>query len=836
MKQLYRKLLLLSVAAIFAGGYAVGNSGLIFRSYDVSPNQRTSLLLPSAPAEGVGFSRSCRLSFELRVDMSRERFGYVCRVILDDSENVDILLSSPYSGNPYVSVVTSSGGFEPVDIGANSDLGDWRKIEIDISARNDSLTVNVNGKRVNLSDAVRGQHTLAVLFGANNYGRFATSDVAPVHIRNLSLRADNGKEYTWPLDSEDELLQYRRVRLAASNPLWRQELNRRWHLVKTLRFASKVFAVPDPARARLLLVTADRVVDYSLPDNRSRSYGFAQDMHTELITNDFFVLPDGRLVYADMDRETPLVSEFDFAASAWSSPNPRTRQSRYLHHNVFFNDRDSSLVQLFGYGYHRYYNELNVLNVDEGAYRRSNAESVEPRYLSAVGADGRYVYIYGGKGNDNGVQEMGQQIYNDLYRLDTEDYSVEELWTLPVEIPEVAAADLIVDEEGQSFLALMYSPFVYESQLRLTRIGVADGSRTSVADAIPYRFLDVDSEARLIRTEEPDALFAVVSNKEESGGWQVNIYRINNPIFVGGGNQAAENKGFVIYVLLFAAVCCCGGAWWWLRRRKAVAAESRTETAESGDIADVITPEPVVESRAPGVYLLGGFRVIDRSGRDITNGFTPLMKQLLSAVILHSDRPGGISNVVLKELFWYDKSNDSYINNRGVNIKKIRNCLKEVGGIDIVTHRGSWYVSDGEGLCDWLACTRVLETAVPAAASEAGIEEMIALARRGTLLPGMRADWVDSFKARYTDRIISRLQQLRDSASAELSPELQIRLADAVLLFDSLDEESIRAKCRALIQLKRLGSAQKVYENFVDEYERLMGEKHRSDFRNFIVD
>lgn len=829
MKRLCRKLTLSLLATLCVAGYCIAESGLMFRSYDVSPNQRTSLRLPSEPDGGVVFSRGCRLSFELRIDMSRERFGYVCRVIFDDTENLDILLSSPYGSIPYVSVVTSSGEFEPVEIGANPDLGDWRKIDIDIAAAEDSLRVSVNGKVMTLAGSQRKPHTLAVLFGANDYGRFATSDVAPMHLRNLTLKADGGKEFSWTLSSEEELTSYRRIRLSAANPLWMQDLNRRWHLVNSFRFPSKVFAVPDPKHSRLLLVTADRVVDYDPVTNRAKSTSFAQDIRTDLITNDFFVLPDGRLIYADLELETPFVSIFDFETGAWSNANPRTRKSRYLHHNVFFNNCDSSLVQLFGYGYHRYTNEVNVYNIDNGRFRRIFSSQTEPRYLSSVGMKDGDVYIYGGKGNDNGVQELGQQIYNDLYRLDPSDYSAHELWSLPSDASEVAAADLVISDDGESFMALTYSPNVYESKLVLKRISIADGSRTEIADAIPYYFLDVDSEARLIYSEEADAFFAVVSYKEESGSHLVNVWRINNPIFTGGGKQSTENKDYIVWCILGAVVLLAALFVAVMRRRSTPLADGGDES-ELTDDTESLSAEL---SRAPGVYLLGGFRVIDRNGTDISNSFTPLMKQLLSAVILHSDRPGGISNVVLKELFWYDKSNESYINNRGVNIKKIRNSLKGVGDVDIVTHRGNWYVSDENGLCDWLVCTKSLDEPVAANASDAEIEKMISLARRGTLLPGMRADWVDSFKAHYTDRIISRLQALR-SAASDLSPEMQIRLADAVLLFDSLDEESIRAKCRALIRLKRLGSAQKVYANFIDEYERLMGEKYSSDFRDFV--
>lgn len=75
--------------------------------------------------------------------------------------------------------------------------------------------------------------------------------------------------------------------------------------------------------------------------------------------------------------------------------------------------------------------------------------------------------------------------------------------------------------------------------------------------------------------------------------------------------------------------------------------------------------------------MLNGFQVINRDLKDITGKFTPIMRQLLSVIILYSNQNNkGISNIKLKELLWYDKSEESFSNNRSVNIRKIRLCWK----------------------------------------------------------------------------------------------------------------------------------------------------------------
>lgn len=114
------------------------------------------------------------------------------------------------------------------------------------------------------------------------------------------------------------------------------------------------------------------------------------------------------------------------------------------------------------------------------------------------------------------------------------------------------------------------------------------------------------------------------------------------------------------------------------------------------------------------------------------------------------------------------------------------------------------------------------------------LKKLIGIACCGTLLPDMRSEWTDRFKAGYTDKIIVLLGKIRDNSLLRFPPEARIRLADAILIFDSLDEDSIRVKCCALIQLKRLGIAQNVFRLFTQEYKHLMGEEYAKNFNEFI--
>ncbi len=222
--------------------------------------------------------------------------------------------------------------------------------------------------------------------------------------------------------------------------------------------------------------------------------------------------------------------------------------------------------------------------------------------------------------------------------------------------------------------------------------------------------------------------------------------------------------------------------------------------------------------------MLGGFHVIDNGGTDITASFSPVLLQLLSIFVLYTSEKNGLTNAILKELLWPDKSDESFNNNKGVNIRKLRKLLAEVGNISIVSDTGVWTIKDESALCDYMVARQKLRSSKR--------DDIIDVAMRGQLLPEYHFDWMDSFKAGYTDLVISSLS---DNFSPESSsPELIVRVADARLKFDSLDEDAVLMKCRACISMGKAGTAKAVFEHFIDEYKTVMGEQFGTGFSEFL--
>lgn len=144
---------------------------------------------------------------------------------------------------------------------------------------------------------------------------------------------------------------------------------------------------------------------------------------------------------------------FDRAKGDWETHNDKTRRSVHLHHNTVY--LGNAAVQLFGYGQHRYYNAMYVWDTSTGEHESYMIDGASPRYLSASGVKGDKVFVLGGKGNSSGQQSLGVRLYDDLLEIDPITHAARTLWNAPVLSGCVPAHDIVFEDDGASFTALL---------------------------------------------------------------------------------------------------------------------------------------------------------------------------------------------------------------------------------------------------------------------------------------------------------------------------------------------------------------------------------------------
>ena len=218
---------------------------------------------------------------------------------------------------------------------------------------------------------------------------------------------------------------------------------------------------------------------------------------------------------------------------------------------------------------------------------------------------------------------------------------------------------------------------------------------------------------------------------------------------------------------------------------------------------------------------------------DITRKFTPLLKELFLLIWLHTlKNDTGISTEKIIEILWFDYSESSAHNNKAVNISKLKTILNEIGNCELSNKTGYWKIEFDDRYLrnDYSEYLKIIKSKTELTRQQ--IVYLLEIIQKGTFLTNSNYDWLDEFKAEVTNDNVDSLIHSAIGIEIEKEPEFIIHLADAVIKFDSVNEEAMLLKCKALILLGRHTIARDTYNKFSKEYKILYG----SDFEKSFAD
>lgn len=136
-----------------------------------------------------------------------------------------------------------------------------------------------------------------------------------------------------------------------------------------------------------------------------------------------------------------------------------------------------------------------------------------------------------------------------------------------------------------------------------------------------------------------------------------------------------------------------------------------------------------------------------------------------------------------------------------------------------------WHIEFGdEVFCDYYTIMKLLNETKEEGKFEAGrIRLIVDIAGKGSLLPDIQNEWIDSFKAEYSGLLVDVLLSATEDKTIKGDIKFLIDIANVILLQDSIDENGIRLKCRCLYQLGQKGLSKQTYDKFCVEYKKLLG-------------
>ena len=231
----------------------------------------------------------------------------------------------------------------------------------------------------------------------------------------------------------------------------------------------------------------------------------------------------------------------------------------------------------------------------------------------------------------------------------------------------------------------------------------------------------------------------------------------------------------------------------------------------------------------------GGFQVFDKKYVDITNKFTPTLKELFLLIMLNSYKNNkGISSEKITEILWFDKTEKSGASNRAVNIGKLRKILNEVGSIHITRKTGYWKIDlkDSGVNSDYVDFLNIIS--FKNNLSKNKIIRLLEITEKGPFLFNVNYDWLDDFKAAVSDLIIDSLVRFAQSCDIKNDSDFIIHLADCIFSFDGLNEDAMILKCKAKYCMGKHSHSIATYKKFCQEYLATYGMEYERVFLDIL--
>ena len=827
------------IISFFCNSEEKYNRGLHFRSFEVDQDKRTGLNL--TPDNKILTPNGFVLKFDIQLHKQLNNFGYVFRLIGNDSINID-LIADITSDDFLFSLVTGAKSLIKVRIQEirNFSENKWMTVTLSYNKHNDSIEFAVDELKKKVGFRVEKLNNIGLCFGLNNNPVFATTDVPPMTIRNIQIFNDkNELKRSWKLEKHlrDRVYDECQNKKAVSiNPVWEIDKHVKWQ-----RRAN--FVIPydlpqiayDIDNGRIFIAKSKTVYIYNV-NSRSVDTIYARrgEIYNNLSNQLIYDKRSDKLISYNFD--SPELAKFDFKRYEWTNENTQRITPQFWHHSKYYDSKDSTLITFGGYGYHKYKSDVMRYSFKSKEWKQHDiSASISPRYLGSLGSlDDDNLHYFGGYGSKTGNQDEFPHNYYDLYKVNKKTLEAKKIWELS-NITEsfTNSNSLVVNKEKNTFYNLSYSNTRYSTSIQLKEYSLDKPEFKVVGDTIPFKFKDIESYCDLFYSPETSELIAVTSVSKNKSS-EICIYSIAYPPMKASDVIQEEEKEklwgwYLLSTILLIPVV------YFLRKQKQKRDKFKNKVnAYLNFEYNSLKPE----LKPSSINMLGYFQIIDRDGNNITGNFTATTSQMLVLMILYTVKNGqGISTQELTDILWPDKDTDSSRNNRNVYMSKLRLLIKNIGNIELVNQNNYWSVNiENDVFCDYKNIMLLIDQVRNHHNYNTDlVHELINIASRGLLLPNMQEEWVDAFKGEYTNVVIETLSVLVEKEDIKKDPILVLHIADAILKHDCIEEDTVRLKVSTLYKLGKKSQAKQCFDKFSENYKNFMGVEYKESFDKFLV-
>lgn len=866
----------LSVLIIIVAVYVpqVRCQGLLFHGNETDIANRSGLILPD-PDSKVNSADKIRVSFSLKVNNVNSS-GFIFGIKDRDSSNMlNLMMWKGREEDMFYISLNREGEREFCSVGFTGTELLSRKIgvEVWIDRSKDGGKAIIDGKEFPLTNLGldSGDFLPQINFGLTRY----IVETASVTVSDLEIEVD-GTRTEIPLnESTGTRVHDSRGKVAGRvfNPNW--QINRSYYWEKLVEFSSPTPSGCsfDPIARKFYSYNADTLAIYDDIKGETTRIALTGTGLLPVKHGMNFYSGKQKRIYPYEIYYDNYSYEIDPASGRWRELLATVDNKAIHHHAHVWCSNDSAMLFFGGYGDRKYSNQLVKFNLYTHKFDTIplKGDFIAPRFFASMDASesGDTLYLYGGKGNQEGKQDLGVKYFYDFYRITLSDSTARKLWTHKTPDKErVPARTLLVDGSRGIMYAMTYAEYKPHTTLQLYQISISDGSEIAVGDTIPMISEEIATNVSLYMPEDGEVIYCVLQEFEKEGATNTRIYSIVAPpvskaeLSIYDTNTEAAHWCWLWIggVLILVAV----GVMFVLVRRnrkrikpieKEIKNAALTNVNDSVEASSVlksgVDAEQSVQENMPftlpsdepenparpdlpydnRISLFGPFIAIDNSGHDVTHLFSPKLRAIFIYILLGTWKKSGVTASELSAVFWADKEPDKIKNLRNVTIAKLRKILSDFSGLEIVYDNGRFMVRSGENcyvdIYRLFALTNDLQKEPSGKEAQAEVETIIL---QGKFLQGMESEELDRYKAPVEAFMLDVMLKTIEKFSAKRQWKEVIRFSHLTLLTDALNESAMQYGVKAYEATGNKTRARNLYDTFIANYHKVYGETYQVKF------
>ena len=390
----------------------------------------------------------------------------------------------------------------------------------------------------NLFEKNSSLEEIEILFGKNEFNE----DIPAFNLKNLELKIDSSIVY-FPLNEKQG------TKVISSNgnfngkiinPSWLIDDFNNWKLIKQVEFESNHTIAYDTENMQFILLGKDkrynfdivsRLLDKITLKKPSEFHSYTSGKaFIEPKTKNILVLQTGEPnpsqnkflnkklgiesinnTKQSNNKNTYSIASFSSSTSNWQGLFYKDiLKNPLFHFNAYYENSSQNILIFGGYSDFKYLNRF--LKYD--SYSNSineilmEGDNISPRFKSGMGSlNDSTLFLYGGEGNLSGDQSIGKIPFNDLYKIDLKNNSINLVWEKEYDSAHNSISkNLIFDKTQEFFYCLADSE--EKGTISLKKVSVNDGNRVSLGRSINFDSSIIANEFNLFYEKKNNKLYA----------------------------------------------------------------------------------------------------------------------------------------------------------------------------------------------------------------------------------------------------------------------------------------------------------------------------------------